>query len=74
MDAVYLNYLYIALTLFVVVIGVLLALILIKVNKLLATVSKVTNTVEKWIMLVWAYKQIPDAVKEKIKSFMSKKK
>jgi hypothetical protein len=51
-----------------------LALVLIKVNKLLSTVTKVTNTIEKGIMLVWAYKKIPDWVKEKIKSFMSKKK
>jgi uncharacterized protein YoxC len=52
MDQVYLNYLYIALTIFIVVIGFLLALVLIKVNKLLSTVTKVTNTIEKGIMLV----------------------
>ncbi len=74
MELTYLNILYIALTLFVVAIWIMLTLILIKLNKILWTVHKVTDLVEKVWLAVWAYKQIPDALKEKIKSFVKKKK
>jgi len=64
--------LYITLIIFTTIIGTLLTLVLIRVMKALWMVMEIVDLYNKVKEIIWAYKQIPDVLKEKAKEFMKK--
>ena len=74
MELTTLDILYIALTCFVSVIGVLLAIVLFKLSKILSVVSEITgyyNTVKHALA---TYAKAPEKLKQKIKEVVNSKK
>ena len=67
-----LDILYITLIVFTTIIGTLLTLVLLRVMKAMSMVMEIVDFYEKIKEIIWAYKQIPDVIKEKAKEFMSK--
>ena len=69
-----LDILYITLIIFTSIIWTLLTLVLLRVMKALWMVMEIVDFYNKIKEIIWAYKQIPDVIKEKAKEFMGKEK
>lgn len=69
-----LDILYIALTSFTAIIGTLLTIVLIRVIKILGPVMEIVGFYNKIKQVLWAYAQIPDMIKDKVKDVVWNKK
>lgn len=65
-----LDVLYIVLILFTCIIGTLLTIILIKVIRMMEVIDEMLYYYGRVKKVLWVYAQVPNMVKEKIKSFM----
>lgn len=74
MDYTPLNFLYIALTIFTVVIWTLLSIILVKAIKILKVAEEIIWYYENIKQIISIYTQIPSIIKDKIKAFFIKNK
>jgi hypothetical protein len=69
MDFTPLNFLYISLSIFTIVIWTLLSIILVKVIRLMRVAEEIVWYYENIKQILSVYSQIPLIIKEKIKSF-----
>lgn len=69
-----LDLLYISLSMFTVIIGTLITIVLIRVIKILGPVVEIVWFYNKIKQILSAYSQIPDMIKEKVKETMKGKK